>query len=132
MDINEIGNVYHGKLASSKKVNKGNEFTEILEQRLAEINPTKPQAPRGINADILKQSDRVLNLLDDYARQLADPAKTLKDIEPLVISIKEEVGIIESEVSDKLHNDKDLERLIKDLTVTANVAMFKFHRGDYI
>jgi len=132
MDIDEISNVYHGKLASSKKVKKGNEFTQILEQRLAEINPTNPQAPRGINADILKQSDRVLNLLDDYARQLADPAKTLKDIEPLVISIKEEVGIIESEVSDKLHNDKDLERLIKDLTVTANVAMFKFHRGDYI
>jgi len=132
VDINEISNVYRGKLASSKKVEKGNGFTQILEQRLAEINPTNPQAPRGIKADILKQSDRVLNLLDDYARQLADPAKTLKDIEPLAISIKEEVGIIESEVSDKLHNDKDLERLIKDLTVTANVAMFKFHRGDYI
>jgi hypothetical protein len=132
MDINEISNVYHGKLASSKKVKKGNGFTQILEQRLAEINPTNPQTPRDITGDILKQSDKILNLLYDYARELADPGKTLKDIEPLVESIKQEVGIIESEVSHKLHNDKHLEKLIKDLAVTANVAMFKFHRGDYI
>jgi hypothetical protein len=132
MDINEVSNVYDGKLASPKKVKKGNGFTEILEQRLAEINPANPQTPRGINLDTLKQGNKVLNLLDDYARQLADPRKTLKDIEPLVESIKQEVGIIESEVSHKLHNDKHLEKLIKDLAVTANVAMFKFHRGDYI
>jgi len=132
MDINEVSNVYHGKLASSKEVNKGNGFTQILEQRLTKINPTNLQTPHGINADILKQSDKILNLLDDYARELADPRKTLKDIEPLVESIKQEVGIIESEVSDKFHNDKHLEKLIKDLTVTANVAIFKFHRGDYI
>jgi hypothetical protein len=132
MDINEISNVYHGKLASSKKVKKGNGFTQILEQRLAEINPTNPQTPRDITGDILKESDKILNLLDDYARELADPGKTLKDIEPLVESIKQEVGIIESEVSGKLHTDKHLEKLIKDLAVTSNVAMFKFHRGDYI
>ena len=132
MDIDEINNVYHGKPVSSKKVKKGNGFTQILEKRLTEINPANPQTPRDINADILKQGNKILNLLGDYARKLADPAKTLKDIEPLVESIKQEVGTIESEVSDKLHNDKDLERLIKDLTVTANVAMFKFHRGDYI
>lgn len=132
MDINEISNAYHGKLASSKKVKEGNGFTQILEKRLTEINPTNLQTPRGANVDILKQSDKVLDLLDDYARELADPAKTLRDIEPLVESIKQEVGIIESVGSDKFHNDKDLERLIKDLAVTANVAMFKFHRGDYI
>jgi hypothetical protein len=132
VDINEISNVYHGKLASSKKVKEGNGFTQILEQRLAEINPTNPQTPRGANVDVLKQGLNVLDLLDNYARELADPAKTLRDIEPLVESIKQEVGIIESEVSDRFHNDKDLERLIRDLAVTANVAMFKFHRGDYI
>ena len=132
MDINEISNVYHGKPVSSKKVKKGNGFTQILEKRLTEINPANPQTPCDINADILKRGNKILNLLDDYARELADPAKTLKDIEPLVGSIKQEVGIIESEVSGKFHTDKDLEKLIKDLAVTANVAMFKFHRGDYI
>ncbi|MBW1715329.1 MAG: hypothetical protein JRJ77_05790 [Deltaproteobacteria bacterium] len=132
MDINDVSSVYHRKLVSPKNLGKGNGFTEILEQRLAEANPTNLQSARGINADFLKQSDKVLNLLDDYGRQLADPTKTLKDIEPLVESIKQEVGIIESEVSDQFHNDKHLERFIKDLAVTANVAMFKFHRGDYV
>jgi hypothetical protein len=132
VDINEVSNAYHGKLASSKKVKQGNGFTQILEQRLTEIDPTNLQTPRGANIDILKQTDKVLDLLDDYTRELADPAKTLRDIEPLVESIKQEVGIIEGVGSDTFHNDKDLERLIKDLAVTANVAMFKFHRGDYI
>jgi hypothetical protein len=132
VDINEVNNAYHGKLASSKKVKQGNGFTQILEQRLTEVDPTNLQTPRGANIDILKQTDKVLDLLDDYTRELADPAKTLRDIEPLVESIKQEVGIIEGVGSDTFHNDKDLERLIKDLAVTANVAMFKFHRGDYI
>jgi hypothetical protein len=63
---------------------------------------------------------------------LNDTNKTLKDIAPLVASIKEEADSIERENQDKLQHDKELERFIKELSVTANVAMFKFHRGDYI
>ena len=71
-------------------------------------------------------------MLDDYVRELTDPVKTLKDIEPLVESIRKEVNSIEAEAAEKGYNDNELERIIKDVTITANVAMFKFHRGDYI
>jgi hypothetical protein len=39
---------------------------------------------------------------------------------------------MESEAVNKVQNDKALDSLVKDLAVTAKVAMYKFHRGDYI
>ena len=132
MKIDQIDQLYHGKLSSPEKATKGDGFKKILENRLTEIGQTASQLPQGSNAEILKRSERVLDLLDEYASGLNDTNKTLKDIEPLVASIKEEADCIERENQDKLQHDKELERFIKELSVTANVAMFKFHRGDYI
>ena len=132
MKIDQIDQLYHGKLSSPEKTTKGDGFKKILENRLTEIGQTASQMPQGSNAEILKRSERVLDLLDEYASGLNDTNKTLKDIEPLVASIKEEADCIERENRDKLQHDKELERFIKELSVTANVAMFKFHRGDYI
>jgi hypothetical protein len=39
---------------------------------------------------------------------------------------------MESEAANKSHDDKALDRLVNDLAVTAKVALYKFHRGDYI
>ncbi len=47
-------------------------------------------------------------------------------------NIKEEVSLIEAKAADKTNHDHELERFIKDLAVTANVAVFKFYRGDYL
>jgi hypothetical protein len=132
MKIDQIDHLYHGKLSSPEKTAKGDGFKKILENRLTEIGQTASQLPHGSNAEILKRSERVLDLLDEYASGLNDTNKTLKDIEPLVTSIKEEAESIERESQDGLHHDKELERFIKELSVTANVAMFKFYRGDYI
>ena len=132
MKIDQIDQLYHGKLSSPEKTTKGGGFEKILENRLTEIGQTASQLPQGSNAEILKRSERVLDLLDEYASGLNDTNKTLKDIEPLVASIKEEADCIERENRDKLQHDKELERFIKELSVTANVAIFKFHRGDYI
>ena len=132
MKIDQIDQLYHGKLSSPEKTTKGDGFKKILENRLTEIGQTASQLPQGSNAEILKRSERVLDLLDEYASGLNDTNKTLKDIEPLVASIKEEADYIERENQNKLQHDKELERFIKELSVTANVAMFKFYRGDYI
>jgi hypothetical protein len=132
MKIDQIDQLYHGKLSSPEKTTENDGFKKILENRLTEIGQTASQLPQGSNAEILKRSERVLDLLDEYASGLNDTNKTLKDIEPLVASIKEEADCIERENQDKLQHDKELERFIKELSVTANVAIFKFHRGDYI
>ena len=132
MKIDQIDQLYHGKLSSPEKTAKGDGFKKILEQRLTGIGQTACQLPQGGTTEILKRSERVLDLLDEYASGLNDTNKTLKDIEPLVVSIKEEADSIERESRDGLQHDKELERFIKDLSVTANVAMFKLYRGDYI
>jgi hypothetical protein len=132
MKIDQIDQLYHGKLSSPEKTAKGDGFKKIFEQRLTDIGQTASQLPQGSTTEILKRSERVLGLLEEYANGLNDTNKTLKDIEPLVVSIKEEADSIERESQDKLQHDKELERFVKELSVTANVAMFKFHRGDYI
>ena len=132
MDIHNIDNLYHAKPLSSQKINKNNKFKQIFDQKLNEIHSVPSQTPLDCKREVLDQSDKILHMLDDYARDLIDPAKTLKDIEHLVESIKKEVSLIEAQAAEKVYNDNELERIIRDLTVTANVATFKFHRGDYV
>ncbi|MCD6266462.1 MAG: hypothetical protein J7K02_10955 [Deltaproteobacteria bacterium] len=132
MDIHQIDNLYQAKSLSSQKINKDNRFKQIFNQKLTDIDATASRTSLDLKRDALNQSDRILHLLDDYARELTDPSKTLKAIEPLVESIKKEVNTIEAEAAEKVDNDNELERIIKDLTITANVAISKFHRGDYV
>ncbi len=132
MDITKIGNSFQAKLSSTAKVDGDNQFKQIFNQKLDELNPTTNPCPVDNKSDVIVQSEKILNLLDHYAGELADPARTLKDIRPIVDSIEKEVTLMESEAVGNVQNDKTLDRLVKDLAVTAKVAMYKFNRGDYI
>ena len=131
MDINKIDNSFQAKLTSTAKVDN-NQFKQIFDKKLDELHTTPSLSPVESKSDIIVQSEKILNLLDNYAGELADPSRTLKDIRPLVDSIEKEVTLMESEAANKVQNDETLDRLVKDLAVTAKVAMYKFHRGDYI
>jgi len=131
MDINKIGNSFQAKLSSTAKVGDDNQFKEIFDKKLDEIHAITSPCPVDSKSDVFVQSEKILNLLDNYAVELADPARTLKDIGPLVENIEKEVTMMESEAVNKVQNDKALDKLVKDVTVTAKVAMYKFHRGDY-
>ena len=132
MNITKIDNLNKLKYFSPNKVDKGNEFKQILDQKVSEVKETSLQINSDIRTDILEQGNKIVDLLDDYARELTNPLRTLKDIKPLVENSEREINIIETRVVDKGHNDEELERLVKALAVTANVAVLKFHRGDYI
>ena len=132
MDINKIGNSFQAKLLSTAKIDDDNQFKQIFDQKLDKLHETAGPCPVDSKSDVIVQSEKILNLLDHYAGELADPARTLKDIRPLVDSIEKEVTLMESEAVNKVQNDKALDRLVKDLAVTAKVAMYKFNRGDYI
>ena len=131
MDINKIDNSFQAKLSSTTKVDD-NQFKQIFDKKLDELHTTPSLSPVDSKSDVIVQSEKILNLLDHYAGELADPSKTLKEIRPLVDSIEKEVTLMESEAANKVQNDETLDRLVKDLAVTAKVAMYKFHRGDYI
>ena len=133
MDIHELNNLPQVQPLSPQKIdNKDKGFKRIFDQKLADIHATSSQISPDCKKDVLGRSDKILHLLDDYAKELTDPTRSLKDIEPLVENIRKEVSLIEDEAARKIKNDNELERIIKDLTITANVALLKFHRGDYI
>jgi hypothetical protein len=132
LDITKINHSIQEKVELSTKKNRENGFKKVFDQKLNEINGTVPQNLLEGKANVLNQGDKILNLLEDYGRVLTDPAMTLKEIEPLVERIEKEVSLFEVDAAEVGHDDKALDRLTRDLAVTAQVALFKFRRGDYL
>ena len=132
MNIKEINELHRTKLSASNRVSKNKGFQEIMDRKMSEIDAPALQIQNQMKATVVENSEKILELLDTYANALTDPSKTLKDIEPLVESIEKGVRHIEREAVDKIPQGDELNEIIKDLAVTANVALFKFHRGDYI
>ena len=132
MDINKINHSYQEKVGSSTSKTRENGFKKVFDLKMNEISGTVPQNLLEGKANVLKQGDKILNLLDDYGRVLTDPEITLKEIEPLVERIEEEVSLFEMEAAQVGHDDKILDQLTHDLATTAQVALFKFHRGDFL
>ncbi len=132
MKISHLNMPNPATVSSAKKTNDTTGFKQIFNRQLAAMSPAAipDSAPHQI--DTLKQSDRILNLLDNYASALDDPKKTLKDIGPLVADIEKEVRLMESKASDHIRIDPKLKKLAQDVAITADVAVFKFQRGDYI
>ena len=132
MDINKIDHSYQEKVGSSTSKTTENGFKKVFDQKMNEINGTLPRNLLEGKSNVLKQGDKILNLLDDYGRVLTDPAMTLKEIEPLVERIEEEVSLFEVDAAQVGQDDKALSRLTHDLATTAQVALFKFRRGDFL
>ncbi|MFW6147557.1 MAG: hypothetical protein ACOC6B_04105 [Thermodesulfobacteriota bacterium] len=128
MDIHKIHNNPEVTASSSRTVRGGNGFKRVFHQKMNEIN--SPAVAHG-TAALVEKSEKLLSLLETYAKGLADPRVPLSDIEPLAERIKEEAGSLEAEASEKASHDRKLENLIKEVSVTANVAALKFHRGDF-
>jgi hypothetical protein len=132
MNIYKINSDYKTKVPSSDTRRQEDGFKRIFAQKMSEINAANPQASPHCTGDIVEKAEGLLSLLEEYARGLSDPNISLRDIGPLVERIREEVSFIEAEACEKGSSDSGLARLIRELSVTANVAVFKFHRGDYM
>jgi hypothetical protein len=132
MDINKVDNSFRSALSSTKKADCNHQFKQIFDRKLDELNGAGSVSCIDHKRNVMAQGDKILSLLDNYSGALADPTKSLKDIRPLVDSIEKEIGLIESKAENQTHDDKALDKIVKDLAVTAKVAMYKFHRGDYI
>ena len=65
-------------------------------------------------------------------KEIGDPDKTLKDIEPLIDTIKKDASQLLAEAENALPADGELKRIAREAAVTANVEYLKFYRGDYI
>ena len=102
---------------------------------LSSINPLaavgfKPELPVD-KFSAINQAENLIDLLDDYRKQLADPAITLRSIEPLMnMIIKEKEQL--SSLLDSIPNDDGLKDIVNRTLITASLEVIKFNRGEYI
>ena len=79
----------------------------------------------------VERVDNLLNLLDNYRDQLADPQVTLRRIEPVINMIEKEKEQLSS-VLDSLPNEDGLKDIVNRTLITASLEVIKYNRGDYI
>lgn len=82
--------------------------------------------------EVMNQTDILLSRLDNYAQLLEDPSKTLKDMEPLIDSIKNDADALNADAEKKLPEGSGIKNLVREFTIAANAEYMRFKRGDYI
>jgi len=132
MNIKGIDNLLKPGLPGAGKVRGDSGFQKVLDGKISGTDALSPARSEDPRAAVLDQSDRVLGLLDTYAGKLADASTSLKEMQPLVERIAKEVRLMESEAATLDPESRGVNRYLRDVSVTANVAMLKFQRGDYI
>ena len=89
-----------------------------------------PISPENRSVTV-KRVDNLLNLLDNYRDQLADPQVTLRSIEPVINMIEKEKEQLSS-VAASLPNEDGLKDIVNRTLITASLEVIKYNRGDYI
>ena len=145
---NEITHSATADKSAPKEATPDAEFKKILKASVERTmeHPLKIQSPPQPNPvaairfmplspatrdTTVKRVDNLLNLLDHYRNQLADPKVTLRSIEPIVSTITKEKEQL-SAVLDTLPNDDDLKNIVHRTLIAASLEVMKYNRGDYI
>jgi hypothetical protein len=133
MEIKGIGGP-SGPNGLTKTAKKGDntDFREVLQARIAQTGPASPVRGPDMRPVFVAQSEKLIGLLDDFARGLANPRKTLKEMAPLVQSMEGELRDLETGFAVEKGEDQDLSRLLSEVSLLTRVTLFKFHRGDFI
>ncbi|HXZ38149.1 MAG TPA: hypothetical protein VEL68_19140 [Thermodesulfobacteriota bacterium] len=76
-------------------------------------------------------TERTLNLLERYQAALSDPRVSLKEVYPLVQSLRQEVQELDR-WSDQLPPSDPLRKMMGEIGILSNVEIEKFNRGDYV
>jgi len=77
-------------------------------------------------------TEQLLTMLEQFAKDLSDPSKSLKDIEPLIQGIKENADLLSASVKNDSESGQALKAIAEESSVLANVEYMKFMRGDYV
>ncbi len=144
---NEIARSAFADKTSSKEAAQDAEFKDILKSTVERVTPlpAENQAPplnpvSAIRSPALtpearhttiERVDILLNLLDHYRNQLANPQVTLRSIEPVVNTIAKEKEQL-SAVLDVLPQHDALKDIVNRTLITASLEVIKYNRGDYI
>jgi len=86
------------------------------------------EAPETFN----QRTDQLLDLLDHYVRDLGNPEKTLREVEPLVGQLKTGAEELLEMAEKEFARDNPLRNIAEESAMRATIEYIKFHRGDYL
>lgn len=145
-DIDKLGAVQPKPSDKGTGAADGDLFRKTFEQALSGV-AVKKETPAvsglgeipslGFRVDAIGDealetgTDRLLTLLDDFASALSDPDKTLKAMDGLVRTIKQEADALTEAA--RLRPDGDaMKSVAEESALLAQVEYLKFTRGDYV
>jgi len=99
---------------------------------LGEIQALQQNSIQVSPSIVAEKTDSLLNLMEAYSAELRNPAKTLKDIEPLVRQLRDSASELSDQAGQLNPENKDLKMIAQDSAATANIEYIKFNRGDYL
>lgn len=99
---------------------------------LPEVHPITILTFESNDIKLVDETNRVINLLEQYSKELSDPAIPLKQLEPTLADFKNEAEKLYNDYAGIHDNNSNFEEIMNNLKLIANVEYFKFHRGDYI
>ena len=91
------------------------------------FNPLFDAAPASISERI----ENFLNLLESYRDMLADPAVSLKDIDPVMRKLSSEKSNLQKIQGSLPAEDAALREILNQVLVAASLEEIKFNKGDY-
>lgn len=81
---------------------------------------------------VAAQTGHLLDLLDNYAKDLGNPSKSLKDMTPLLEQISMNAQELIENTDKVPHAEEQLRGIASSAAITAQVELIKFKRGDYV
>ena len=127
-----IQNAY---LEATSTDNKGPELLdEDLSKGLSKLESehlakVPPKIAEMNEQQTLSALDTLLGMLEEYETALANPAISLKEIDPMVKAMQKQANDMEASL-DKI--DSQLKPLTSQIIGQAQIEAIKFERGDYI
>ena len=123
------------------------DFSALLEEATKNKNPAtgnnqstqSPGSIRGISlnplfdtnsASIPNRVEAFLNLLESYRDMLADPAVSLKEIDPVMQELSSEKSNLHKMLGGIPQGD-ELKGILNQVLVAASLEEIKFNKGDY-
>ena len=80
---------------------------------------------------VIEQAERLLDILGEYQRKLADPVITLREISPLIQQLETFNKGLVSEL-DALADGDNLKDILNQVIIASTVEVARFNRGDYV
>jgi hypothetical protein len=99
---------------------------------LGELRPTVFHQIDSPSESVAIQTNQLLDLLDDYASNLSDPSRSLRDMAPLMEEISINAQVLLKETEKMPSTEEKLRGIASSAAITAQVELIKFKRGDYV